>query len=260
MGSVKMEDLRKELEGLLETKMEKLRSQIVKEIGDELVKIANNVKILEARVTECENYSRRNNVVFYGVPSLHQEDPLVTAEKLGDILGVSMKPSEVEIAHRLKSRNTKQPPPFIIRLVNRWKKDKILAAAKQKMPMADEFGGSKTVRIYANEHLSPQTQMLFAQARKLKENYFVWTKNGQVLVRKKVDKAQPMVITYEEDIEFISESQEANIEGSLYQRTQKRGRDCLSSESSPAAKMGMRELKKALRTFRGNGNAQASQK
>lgn len=255
-----MEDLRKELDSLLETKMEKLRSQIIKEIGKELIKITNTVKILETRVHDCENYSRRNNVVIHGIPILHQEDPLVTAEKLGDILGVSMKPSEVDVAHRLKSRNTNQPPPFIIKLINRWKKDKIMAAAKRIQPKADEFGGSKDVRIYANEHLSPQSQLLFAKARKLKENYFVWSKNGQVLVRKKVDKAQPMVITYEEDIDFINESQEANLEGDLYKRAQKRGRDCSSSESSPAAGLGARQLKKALRTMRGDGNTQASQK
>lgn len=253
-----MEELKKVLDKMLEEKLDKLREQMVKEISCELQKVQEQVRELDQRMLELENYSRRNNVVFYGVPESEEEDSLVLAEKLGEALEVSLKPHEVDVAHRLRSRSGKHPQPLIVRIRCRWKKQKIMQAAKVKKPTADLLGGDKKVRIYANEHLAPRTQELLTYARKLKENYFVWSSNGQVLCRRRAEKAQPIPIRVKDDVDFVEESQEGNIEGAFFQRAAKRERESMSAEGSPSSAQLLRPLKKALRHMSQPSSTQAS--
>lgn len=160
---------------------------------------------------------------------------------------MSMKAAEIDIAHRLPSRNSSLPPPLIVKLLNRWKKEKLMSAAKIKMPTAAQFGGSSTTRIYVNEHLAPKTQQIFAYARrKLKEEYFVWARGGLVTCRRRVDGAQPIPISHLDDVDFISETKEDNMNGALFKQGGKRHRGSSGDEGSPVG--GLRQFKKALRS------------
>lgn len=58
------------------------------------------------------------------------------------------------------------------------------------------FGNPGKTSIFANDHLTPRKAVVFAAALKLKQNgyRFIWTRRGQVYVRK-VDEDRAVVVT-----------------------------------------------------------------
>lgn len=248
MGSVKLDELRKTLEDLLESKLKEQREALVRDLGEELGKIQATVRELDTRMSAIESYTRRNNVVVHGVPVQEGEDPLVLTERLGELIGVPLNPADIDIAHRLPTRNPKLPPPFIIKIMHRWRKERVLRAAKEKKPTAESFGGDKKTRIFFNDHLTPRAQQLFSHARKLSKDYFVWVKNDTVLCRRRKQDAHPIVLLDKDDVDFVEESKEENLNGVLYKQPGKRGRGSSSNECSPEI-AGARPLKKAVKSL-----------
>lgn len=253
-----MKDLKKVLDELLEnklnTKLKEQREMMIQDISAEFRQTIDKVKVHENRLDEIDNYSRINNVVVYGIPMTENEAPLEVTEKIGSVLGVPLPRVQVDIAHRLRSRNTNMPPPFIIKLLNRWKKEELMTAAKAIKPTAASFGGSNEVRIFVNEQLSPKNQLLFHHAKKLKKEYFVWGKNGVLWCRKRTEGAQPIRITDMDDIDYLEESKEANLNGVFYSQSQKRPRDGGSSTEMSPEGANPRYVKKAWRQTDLTGN------
>ncbi len=132
-------------------------------------------------------YTRKNNVVLYGLPQMKNESALELAVEIGNAIDVPISVSDIDVAHRLKVRytNSKLPPPFIIRFVKRWKGDEVKTQVKAKKLTAAAFGGKIGTKIFCNDHLSPRNQTLLTEARKPLENFFIWSSNGRILSKKK---------------------------------------------------------------------------
>lgn len=199
---VTVESLKVILAEMLDERLAGLQ-ELIKKV-DKLEKAQRELEErVEERATEQDRYSRKNNLIFHGIPVKAKEDALQVVEDMGKALGVQILPDHVDAAHRLPSRNEKLPPPFIIKFVNRWRKEKVLAAAKVRKPTAACMGGSKELKIFCNEHLAPKKQVLFTEARRMKEKYFVWCQGGDVLCRKKEDGARIQQIRRLEDIDAL---------------------------------------------------------
>ncbi len=170
---------------------------------------------------------------------------------LGKALELEIKPQQVDIAHRLKSRNKAYPPPSIIKFVNRWKKDVVLARTKEKKPTADISGGARNMRIFCNERLTPKCQNIFNHARQIRETHWVWTKKGKVLCREKSPDGKPVQLLDVEDVDAILETQKrveekyANSVQELSQPGNKRPRDVASPSSSPTNDAARGKIKKS---------------
>lgn len=210
--------------------MEEQRNAIIRDLSDEFMNMKNKVCQNEHRIDDLDNYSRRNNVVFHGVPRIESENPIDLAVKLGAIVGVIIEPRDIDIAHRLPSKNTKLPPPFIIRFVNRWKREEVMEAAKIAKPTAECMGGGRDMKIYCNDHLTSKCQALLLYAKRLRPEYHVWTKRGAVMCRSKNEGALPEQITCNEDVDFLQ--QEKSNTGGL-RLSQKRSRESTGSGYSP---------------------------
>ena len=147
---------------LLETLDTKLDEKL-----DQLKLIKTDVDQLKAQVSkhgeqieDSAVHDRSNNVVFYGIPYDRNEDAIDIAIEIGKSLDMNIIPEDIDTAHRLKTRNPVGPPPFIIRMVNRRKRDRMLVRTRAKQPHAGLWGGDSTQRVYANEHLSPSNQFI----------------------------------------------------------------------------------------------------
>ena len=71
-------------------------------------------------------------------------------------------------------------PPFILRLVSRFKKEKIICKAQEIRPTAEKMGGDSKARIYYNDHLTARNHEILISAKRLWDDYIIWTRNGQV--------------------------------------------------------------------------------
>ena len=147
--------------------------------------LKSKIKVLESKLDDLSSYTRRNNIVVHGAPIQENEDPINLAVKVSDAVGVKLEEKDIDIAHRLPSRNNNFAPPFIIKLVNRFKKEEVMSNAKRKKIMAKEFNGEEKCQIFFNDHLTKKNQEILMKAKSLWADYFIWTKNGHVLGRAK---------------------------------------------------------------------------
>ena len=99
--------------------------------------IRDRVAELEVEVEEGQEYTRRNNLVVYGVPlSQYESDPIQVAIDIAARFDFQLTPDDIDAAHRLKSgkkenQDKASPPPFIMRLVHRHKKAELIRRAKE---------------------------------------------------------------------------------------------------------------------------------
>jgi len=186
---------------LLENKLRTILNESLDERLGEMNEIKKEVDDLKDRMEKqeelsegSEKYLRCSNLVFYGIPQQTGEDPLQKALDIIRAVNVEIEPRDLDTAHRLRTRSNAFPQPFIIRFVNRWKKDDVLAEFKNQQPMANRWGGDKRIRVYCNEQLTPRNQMLMFEAKKWGEFYSVWAYKGQIFCRKKLPNSEPVKI------------------------------------------------------------------
>lgn len=113
--------------------------------------LTSQQEMLQTRLDDLEDRSRRNNVVIHGI-SDSKETWNDTEEKalaaLHSALGVEIPPSDVERAHRIGALSASKPRPIIMKFCSFKTRDKVLSArAKLK-----ESG------ISVSEDFSPATR------------------------------------------------------------------------------------------------------
>lgn len=94
--------------------------------------LKDRVKDLEKQVEDLSSYSRRNNVVVYGIPIQTDEKPLDLAVEICNVAEVKIMHREIDTAHRLPSRASNgTPPPFIIKLMKCFIKEELIHKIKK---------------------------------------------------------------------------------------------------------------------------------
>lgn len=213
-----MEILKSTLNEMLDQKFD-AKLAVVHKMALDVERLCQSVQEQRKQGEASDCYSRRNNVVLHGVPMKDNEDPLELVTELGDAIGVPISPDNVDAAHRLPSKNDKLPPPFIIKFVNRWRKERVMETIKRLKPTAEILGGSKSTKVFCNDHLTPKNQRLLMEAKKLKASFYVWSKNGNVLCKGKAEGAKTIQIAEPEDIAALTSSSEDRLK-SLRERHQ----------------------------------------
>jgi len=176
----------KEIEKQWSEKFSEVREEIevmkeeIKEIKKVTSEIEDSTNELYNKVDQLEEYTRLENVIISGVE--YEDDENLEALmgktiKIARELGVTMNITDISAIHRLYTRNVKYPPPIIVRLVNRWKKEQLISASKQK----------KMQGIYITNQLTPVKLDLLKKTKDLKRNgvvKYVWTAGNKILVRR----------------------------------------------------------------------------
>ena len=74
----------------------------------------------DIRLLECEQYSRRESVIFSGIPDhVHQNQLEPTVIHIIDQMGLSIHPKDISAIHRLGKPNGRYPARVIVKFVNR---------------------------------------------------------------------------------------------------------------------------------------------
>lgn len=150
-------------------------------------KMKRELEEQELRITANEQYSRNCNVEIKGVKENEDEDLVQTVCQLGTSLEQNVKPDDIEIVHRVKTRDDQAPANIVVRFKSRSKRDALLEKAKKTRLTMTDLGHSSNTPIYVNEHLCPTLKRLLGMAieKKRASNWkFVWVKHGHILARK----------------------------------------------------------------------------
>lgn len=177
------EDILKEVDEKCERKLDIIREEIqeVRRERDRTNKeVDMKLNVLNNRMNNMEEYSRHENVIIRGIKYQEEEKFEELVAKVTEVakkLRVDLNKSEISTAHRLPSKSRNTPPPVIVRVTNRWKKEELIAASKQY----------RIKDVYITHQLTPFKYGLLKEALELKRKEavkYVWTTGNRIMVRR----------------------------------------------------------------------------
>lgn len=186
--SSEMADIKKSLEAMSDNYDVILKEvKELREFKEKHINIGDQMRMLENKIHEMEQYSRNRNVEVKGVEELGRENLKEIAVSIASKCGVNMRQEDIEVAHRVDNRTGKEPRDIIIQFKTREVRDTLIQAKKTKINNTDITAGKLDKPIYVNEHLSAYYKRLFWETRSkcIERKYrYVWVKNGKILARK----------------------------------------------------------------------------
>ncbi|XP_052740342.1 uncharacterized protein LOC128198517 [Bicyclus anynana] len=172
-------------------------THLLKKENEEL---RSDVKILKSRLSLFEKESRACNLEIHCVPEHRNENLINVIEQIGRITGSPIKDGQILKCTRIAKYNKESPRPrsVLVKFFSPLIRDNFYAniLTFNKSKSNDEklntshlgLAGEKR-GIYIMEHLSPEAKALQAQARKFKKEnswQFVWSRNGNIFLRKNI--------------------------------------------------------------------------
>lgn len=154
------------------------KDNVIQTLIMENEKLNQTVKLLENRLNEQEQYSRRTCIKVSGITEKNGEDTDKIVLELAKDIGIDLKAEEISRSHRLPNRQNRSPRDIVVRFTTYNKRQKILKARKNLRNKRDH--------IYINEHLTKQRSDLAYNARKLKKEGLIddtWTMDGKIFVK-----------------------------------------------------------------------------
>ncbi len=149
---------------------------------------------LELEADKVEQYSRRSNLRFSGLPETTGESTENTTEKILDIINNNMCPDmpvcrdQIERSHRLGAKMDKNGKPrqraIIIRFVSEKVRDDVYRARFQ----LKDHNASARNKVFVNKDLAATRGAIAYQTRQLKKAGNItdcWTTAGKVLIKTK---------------------------------------------------------------------------
>lgn len=178
----------------------KLRSEN-EELKRENAQMKTNLRAIDARVTEAEQYMRNRNLEIKGVPPMEQKDVATLLSHLGRVIDEPELVQSVDIMHSVPVPNS-NAKNIVVQFKHRQVRDRVLEKCKKKRITTSDLGSSLCTAVFVNEHLCPALKRVlgFAIAKKRQSKLaFVWVRNGKVYIRK--SEADPAVcVCHTEDV------------------------------------------------------------
>ena len=167
------------------------KDQQIQDMKKQLITIKKQGEI-ENNLEQLEQYGRRENLKFLGVPQMTNENTNEIIKKLLRKLNIEIFEKDILISHRIKKRiygndEKNSTCPIIVRFSNRNIRNKIYSKRTSINQIPDyEMPGME--RLFIDENLTGYRKMLFSKAKKLQKEHgykFLWTNQCQIVIRKK---------------------------------------------------------------------------
>ena len=169
----------------------KVVQDLERSIGDlenKLTKVTNELK-------EQELYSRRNCLRIYGMAESSNEDTDdIVLELVKEKLEIELTSSDIDRSHRLqvkRSEGSRDPNPLLVKFTRYNMRDRVYRARSK-------LRGTK---IFINEHLTKDRQILFSKVRSNQNVRKAWTSDFKITALTKDNKK--VRINTERDLEKL---------------------------------------------------------
>ena len=168
---------------------------------------------LKEELDNLEQYTRKNSLEIHGVPEDAYSSTEEVVIKVGEILSVPIKPEDIEISHKLNTRNNKNKP-ITVKFLSHKANSKLHKSRVMLKPVkaSDVFpSGSYSAAvdrepcIFINENLTAYQRKIFKKANKMRKDELIqsiWTLDGKVYVKTSLDGA-PVRIYCLEDLDNL---------------------------------------------------------
>ncbi|XP_022188177.1 uncharacterized protein LOC120356269 [Nilaparvata lugens] len=165
--------------------------------------LKTRVSVLENKINEMEQYSRRMNIQIDGIPVTQGEKVDDIVEKLGNLLEVASPIESVLSMHRVPSINAKKCQPIIVQFSNPMQRRKWLEAYRKKRDVTSTDLNpvlQPKTNIYINEHLTRENKTLLAATKAVAKErgyQFVWVRQAKIYVRKEHNSKAVRIFTHD---------------------------------------------------------------
>ena len=138
-------------------------SKLKEEMASNLQEKDEQITLLETKLDDLEQYTRKFNLEICGIPENEDEDLEDTIIKLSECLNGDLRVKDIGIIHRLKKGNM-APKLIIVRFSNYFSKDEMYRSRwkLRNANVSSVFGAEK---IYINENLTARRAGLFKKVR-----------------------------------------------------------------------------------------------
>jgi hypothetical protein len=171
--------------------------------------LKKRVNELEIKLDSCDQYSRSNTLEIYGIPELKNENTPQIVVDVCKALDVDIKEEALDICHRLKKQNNRPTSGIIVRFVRRFDKERVLQQRRIKRNFSTRhlgYSDASDTPIYLNQSLTRNRRLLFAKARRIKQEkniQFLWVdKAGNIKMRKE-EGSKVFIIQCDNDLQTI---------------------------------------------------------
>ena len=184
-------------------KMETISEDQVKLKSDVAFLVEENYN-LKNQLNQLEQYQKKSNLIINGIPENENETLNEKIKNLAKKIDVNLKEFDIIAAHRLHAKRS--PAPVIVRLLNLEKKTKMIANSRKLKPNTESLGWDTEPKpIFINEQLTKTNALLLKKAQDLKKNgqiKFVWSRDGNILIREDVNTPSIKILCEEDLIEI----------------------------------------------------------
>ena len=150
----------------------------------ELEEVKQRLYDAEGSHDDLEQYTRKFNLVIYGIPERQEEDNVENVISLGNILKVNLTRGDIHIVHRLNTKSKTKTQPIIVRFSNYNAKSQLYKTRiNLRNVTLHDLGAEK---IFIIENLTAWRAGLFREARKVIKKYHngkTWTVDGKIFLK-----------------------------------------------------------------------------
>lgn len=185
--------------GTLTVENEKRKADFAR-LSTENISLKSDLAVLESRVHDLEQYSRRDNIEIVGVPYTNNESLFTILGLVARVLNIPFSRVDFSTVHRLPVTQSRPNPPIIARFVVRDCKVAWIKAYRENRKeltgaaLSDSF---PSYPVYVNDHLTTLNKKILGKARQLvreKKIAYTWTRDCRVLAKKTVDPSCPATV------------------------------------------------------------------
>jgi len=191
------------------------QSGLIKALTSELQAVKKDLAVknreissLKQELVDMQQYSRNRNLEIHNLPEKPDENLKEVVGKISEVLGVHIESGDIDVVHRIPSRNTRRPKPVIVQFVNRTVRNLVLDNKKNIVQVKDIYrshsNGKDRILVY--ENLCPYYRSLLRHVREWGSQHdfkYVWFRNGAVLVKKSEKYKKVYVVKSVHDLEKI---------------------------------------------------------
>ena len=165
------------------------------------------------RLTELEQYSRRNCLNFTGVPENKDENAVQLAIDLAKMTNVKIDRTDIDRAHRVgkprtpaSGQSTAPPRTLVVKYVSYLKREAIWFGRRElrsaKPPRTSSLTEANMKEVFVQENLTRKNQETMYLARQLKKAGKLWAawSDGCVLKVKKTQQSATVRLNSKDDL------------------------------------------------------------
>ncbi|XP_022198386.2 uncharacterized protein LOC111055476 [Nilaparvata lugens] len=184
---------------LLASDNESHKSEFLK-IREENDKLKKTVHLLDDKIKDMEQFSRKDNIEITGVPYNRDEDLYGLLDRIAAVIDVNYNINFISTVHRLGVTNERPNPPIIVKFISRDYKSSWIGAARanrKKLTAASLSINWPPTSVYVNEHLSPTNKFILGNAKRLvreKKLAAAWTRDCRIYVKKSAESGAPITL------------------------------------------------------------------